>query len=195
MSLTTQSLSRVPNALHPVLGNAHGSVLPIGFHLSSISHISRKGSRWRTRSEFRSESFSGQHCRYSEPRAYPWRWRAAHQRPRRQQMYRRKTPHRVRYLRSARRKSPTSAWGLSTSSTRKTPPKRCSPAYSLPGAAAEVAAAEAAGAEAAGLAEAAAAEAAAAAAADVACRGELAAGVKIQRIPMTLPRFHHHGRV
>src|SRR5215470_9767943 len=93
-------------------------------------------------------------------------------------MYRRGIPPRPKSP-SVRKKSPTSAWGRSTSSTRKTP-ERLDLAKDLPeaaGAAAAAGAVVAAGAAA--EAAAAAAEAAAAEAAAAACRGEFAISARL----------------
>ena len=109
------------------------------------------------------------------------RWQAAHPRQPlcRRRIYRRGIPPHPKSL-SVRKKSPTSAWGRSTSSTRKTP-ERPDSAKSLPEAAAEAAAAEAAAAGAAAEAAAAeaGAEAAAAEAAAAACRGEFAVSARL----------------
>ena len=94
-----------------------------------------------------------------------------------------------------RKRSPTSAWGRSTSSTRK-PPEHPGSAKNLPEPAAE--AAEAAGAaeaaaEAAEVVEA--VEAAAAEAAAAVGSGEFAASARLDHLPITLTDAGCHGRV
>ena len=137
----------------------------------------------RTRSVLRSENIRRKSYRWWESSACPCRLRAAHPRQPlfRPRMYRRGIPPRPKSL-SVRKKSPTSAWGRSTSSTRKTL-ERPDSAKSLPEAA-DAAAAAAAGAaadaaEAAAAAAEAAAEAAAAEAAAAACRGEFAVSARL----------------
>jgi hypothetical protein len=104
---------------------------------------------------------------------------------------RRQIIHRVTPSRSAKRKSPTSAWRHSTSSTRRIP-RRLKAVFNWRAAAAAAEVAEAA--------EAAVAEAAAAvgdvavAAAVAACRGELAASARPERFPIALTNTGHHGR-
>ena len=105
------------------------------------------------RSKLRNESIGrAQYPCWGRP-GYHCRWRAAHPRqPRdRQRIYRRKTPERVTTSLSVRRKSLTSAWRRSMSSTRKMP-EYPGPTYNLPtGEAAEAAEAAAAATELAGL--------------------------------------------
>ena len=95
-------------------------------------------------------------------------------------MYSRRTPHRFPKSRSMKKKSPTSAWGHSTSSTRKTP-ARLGKVNKWPEVAGVAEAAEAAEA-AAEVAEA--AEAAAAEVAVAACRGESAASARRGHFPI-----------
>ena len=105
---------------------------------------------------------------------------------------RRQIIHRVTPSRSVKRKSLTSVWRRSMSSTRRTP-QRLKAVFNWRAAAAAVEAAEAA--EAAEVAEAAVVAGDAAAAAAVAvCRGELAASAKPERFPITLTNAGHHGR-
>src|SRR5262249_17241789 len=132
--------------------------------------------------------------RWWESSACHCRWRVAHpQQPLcRRRMYRRGIPLGLKSL-SARKKSPTSAWRRSTSSTRKTP-ERLASAKGLP------AAADAAGAaDAAEVAAAAAAAAwwgaAAAEAAAGACRGEFAASARLDHAPIRSTDAGRHGRV
>jgi hypothetical protein len=99
---------------------------------------------------------------------------------------RRRTLHRVTNSVSVKRKSPTSAWRRSMSSTRRTQ-DRFGASFRKPAAAA-VEAAEVAGA--AEVAEGAAAEAAAAVGI-----GELAAFARPDCFPITLTNTDHHGRV
>ena len=136
----------------------------------------------RTRSVLRSENIRRKSYRWWESSACPCRWRAAHPqqplcRPRKS---RGGIPPRPKSL-SVRKKSPTSAWGRSTSSTRKTL-ERPDLGKNLPEAADAAAAADAAGAADAAEAAAAAAEVAAAAAAEAAaavCRGEFAVSARL----------------
>ncbi len=124
-------------------------------------------SLWRTRRTLRSENGGAKPCRCWEPLdCCPWL--AAHpRRPNRQQISRCKAAQRLMRLFSVRRKSLTSTWERSTSSTRKIPhpnsAKTCDLRQDAAAAAAE---------EAAAVPEAAAAEAAAAPEA----AGEVAAG-------------------
>ena len=143
----------------------------------------------RRRSVLRSENIRRKPYRCLGLSVCLCRWQAAHPRQPlcRRRIYRRGIPPHPKSL-SVRKKSPTSAWGRSTSSTRKTP-ERPDSAKSLPEAAAEAAAAEAAAAGAAAeaaAAEAAGAEAAAAEAAAAACRGEFAVSARLGRAPITL---------
>jgi hypothetical protein len=83
----------------------------------------RRALRWRTRSKRRSESVEGQPYRHWGWPGYLCRWRG--ERPRqltvRQRIFRRRIPQRITKSRSVRKKSLTSAWQRSMSSTRKTP--------------------------------------------------------------------------
>jgi hypothetical protein len=133
------------------------------------------------RSTLRSEGVGRKPYRWWESSACLCRWRAAHPQQLlcRRRIYRRGTLPCLKSL-SMRKKSPTSAWGRSTSSIRK-PPEPPGSANNLP----EVAeAAEAAEAAAEAVAEAAeaveAAEAAAAEAAAVVGRGEFAAPARLK---------------
>ena len=91
---------------------------------------------------------------------------------------------RVPKSRSVKKKSPTSAWGRSTSSTRKTPAP-LGKASKRPEVAAAAEAAEAAAAAEAAPEAAEAAAAAAAAVAAAACRGEFAASARLEHVPIT----------
>ena len=136
----------------------------------------------RRRSVLRSENIRRKPYRWLGLSVCLCRWQAAHPRQPlyRRRIYRRGIPPHPKSL-SVRKKSPTSAWGRSTSSTRKTP-ERPDSAKSLPEAA-DAAAAAAAGGAAEAAAEAAAAEAgaeaAAAEAAAAACRGEFAVSARL----------------
>ena len=102
-----------------------------------------------------------------------------------------------RKSRSAKKRSPTSAWGPSSSSTRNTP-ARPTLGKRLPSGAEAAAAAEAAVAEAAAeaaVAAAAAAAVAAAAAAAAACPGDVASSARLQHVLITLTEATRYGRV
>jgi hypothetical protein len=91
-----------------------------------------------------------------------------------------------------KRKSPTSAWRRSLSSTRRTTEDRCGAWYRKPAVADAVAAAAV---EAAEDAAAAAVADAAVAAEAAACHGALAACARLIRVPTTLTNARRHGRV
>ena len=204
--MTWRCLSCAPIVYQLALYIAQGArkVLRPRIHPSN-SRRCRRALPWRTRSKRRSESVEGQPYRHWGWPGYLCRWRA--ERPRqltvRQRIFRRWIPQRITKSRSVRRKSLTSAWQRSMSSTRKMPehPSEAK-GYNLQLAAVEAAGAVGAGAVAsAEAAEAAevvweAAEAAAAAvagggeeaagAAVVAARpGEHAAGARLRQIPVT----------
>ena len=166
---------------------------------STSSNISSKVWRTRlcrTRSKLRSERLARRPCRLSESPSRLCRWRAV--RPRRPRC-RPRIRHPIipfrRKLRSAKKKSPTSVWERSLSSTRKTPARLGSASNTPAVADAEAAAAAAAGAAEAAVAAAAAAAVAGAAAAAAACRGECAASANVQHVPITLTDAVRHGRV
>ena len=94
----------------------------LGSSLSSPRFARSNGrtSLWRAQSKIRSERVGGEPYRWSARRACRWQSRAAHRPPGRQSIHRRGTPHRVPSSRSVRKKSPTSTWRRSMSSTRKT---------------------------------------------------------------------------
>jgi hypothetical protein len=158
--------------------------VPIVFRASTFASRRGRTRLCRTRSVLRSENIRKKPYRWWESSACLCRWRAAHPqqllcRPR---MYRRGILPRPKSP-SVRKKSPTSAWGRSTSSTRKTP-ERPDSAKNLPEAADAAAAAGAGGAaeaaaEAAAAAAEAVAEAAAAEAAAAVCRGEFAVSARL----------------
>lgn len=156
------------------------------FHSRVSSRRYRRALSWRKRSKPRSESVAGRRCRLLEPPGCHLRWWAAPQRLRRQQMCRRETLTRVPYSLSAKRKCLTSAWRHSMCSTRKMP-GHLRLACNLRGVAeaAEVAAAEPAED----------AEAVEAAAVAVVRHGELAAGARLSRSPVTLTGAHRYGWV
>ena len=86
--------------------------------LSIICSQPQEGTTWPKLRRLRSESVARQPCQSWESPGYPCRWRAV----RRHQLRcprtcRRKAPHRLLSCSSVRRKSPTSAWRRSTSST------------------------------------------------------------------------------
>ena len=91
---------------------AHGLIAEI------CSQVTGGAPTWRARNKLRIERVGGEPYRSPARPACRWRSRAAHTPPRRQSIYRRRT-HRVPSSRSVRRKSPTSTWGRSMSSTRK----------------------------------------------------------------------------
>jgi hypothetical protein len=102
-----------------------------------------------------------------------------------------------RKSRSAKKKSPTSAWGPSTSSTRRAPARPTSGKRLRSGAEAAEAA-EAAGAAPEAAVAAAAAAAAAAAVVDTAaaaCPGDVASSARLQHVPITLTGATRYGRV
>ena len=146
---------------------------------------------WRARSTFQSVRVEVKPYQYWEQLVCVCRWWAAHrQHPLgRQRVYRPWTPHRVTKSLSVKKKSRTSAWRRSMSSTRKTP-EHPGPTYSLlPEEVADAVAAADEAADAAAVAEA--AEAAEAAV----CRGELAASARLECFPNTLTDTGRHGRV
>src|ERR1700731_2443559 len=155
----------------------HRQSVRIAFRASTFASRRGRTRLCRRRSVLRSENIRRKPYRCLGLSVCLCRWQAAHPRQPlcRRRIYRRGIPPHPKSL-SVRKKSPTSAWGHSTSSTRKTP-ERPDSAKSLPEAA-DAAAAAAAGAAAEAAAEAAAAEAgaeaAAAEAAAAACRGEFA---------------------
>jgi hypothetical protein len=142
------------------------------------------------RSRLRSEPAGKKSYQYWGPSAYRcWQVVRTRQPPCRQ-MCRRMAAHRGRSSRSVRKRSPTSAWGRFTSSTRRTPGRRVW-GNNTPSVGAEVAAAAEAAGAAAEPAEAAAAAVAAAAAAAVAaavCHGAPAAGASATHFRITLRR-------
>ena len=145
---------------------------------------------WRKRNTLRNVRLEAKPYQCWELPACVCRWRAAHphQPLGRQRVCQPWTPHRATKSLSVKKKSRTSAWRRSMSSTRKTP-EHPGPTYSL---SEEVADAVAAADEAAD--EAAAAEAAEAAEAAV-CRGELAASARLEHFPITLIDAGRYGRV
>jgi hypothetical protein len=104
-----------------ILPKAHERCYGHAFDPSNIGGV-RRALPWRTRSKRRSESVGGQPYRHWDLPGYRCRWRA--ERPRqlvvRQWIFRRKAPQRITKSLSVRRKSLTSAWQRSMSSTRKT---------------------------------------------------------------------------
>ena len=160
----------------------HRQSVRIAFRASTFASRRGRTRLCRRRSVLRSENIQRKPYRWLGLSVCLCRWRVAHPRQPlcRRRIYRRGIPPRPKSL-SVRKKSPTSAWGRSTSSTKKTPGRPDS-AKSLPEAAAEAAAAEAVAAGAAAeaaAAEAAGAEAAAAEAAAAACRGEFAVSARL----------------
>src|SRR5262245_56969787 len=188
----TRAVQSLQQIVFTVLGTAHERCYEFGSIRRAFPHRHRRALLWRSRNAYRSESVSGRPCRYSEPPVCLWQWRAAHQQLRRRQMFRHRTRPCVRGLLSGRRKSLTSAWRHSTSSTRKTP-GHLRPAFNLRG---EAVAAGAAAAELAGRVEPAVAEAAAAeaAVAAVVCHGAPAAGARLAQFPIALTDAGRHGR-
>jgi nucleoid-associated protein YgaU len=135
--------------LHLARRHAGGKVVAFGLCSSkSFVRSYREALLWRTpkrrtRSRLRSDGARGR-CRSWGPPACPWRSEAAHQRLLRPRMHRCKTPDRIPSSLWVRRKSPTSAWRRSMSSTRRIPRHRWAVSSSPAGgvAAMDVAAAE-----------------------------------------------------
>jgi hypothetical protein len=162
----------------------HRQSVRIAFRASTFASRRGRTRLCRRRSVLRSENIQRKPYRWLGLSVCLCRWRAAHPRQPlcRRRIYRRGIPPRPKSL-SVRKKSPTSAWGRSTSSTRKTPERPDSAKSLLEAADAAAAAAAGAAAEAAAEAAAAAAEAgaeaAAAEAAAAACRGEFAVSARL----------------
>jgi hypothetical protein len=148
----------------------------------------------RTSSKLRSERVARKLYQLSESSACLCRSRAGHPpRPLCRPRIRRPGIPSGRKSRSAKKKSPTSAWGPSTSSTRNTPARPTSGKRLRSGA--EAAEAAEAAAEAAVAAAAAAAAVVAAEAAAAACPGDVAPSARLQHVPITLTDATRYGRV
>jgi len=123
--VTWRCLSCASVVYQLVLYIAQGArkVLRARLHPSNIRRC-RRALPWRTRSRRRSESVEGRPCRHWGLPGFPCRWRAGRppQLSVRPRIFRRRIL-RPRITKSllVRRKSLTSAWRRSMSSTRKTP--------------------------------------------------------------------------
>src|SRR5438034_1065483 len=152
--------------------------------------------RCRTSSKLRSERVARKFYQLSESSACLCRSRAGHPpRPLCRPRIRRPGIPSGRKSRSAKKKSPTSAWGPSTSSTRNTPARPTSGKRLRSGAEVAAAAVAGAAAEAAVAAAAAAAAVVAAEAAAAACPGDVAPSARLQHVPITLTDATRYGWV